>query len=98
MSAYDRYKSTAAAFERQRQARDEADAHWHSDSWVYWTQQNVPPKDPRWLPAWLSTHDKLPASARNPKEQREARLDALKDAFYDAARRAALQRFNLGRS
>ena len=92
MSAYDRYKRQAASFERQRQERNEADAHWHSDSWVYWTQQNVPPADQRWMAAWLSTHDRVPAGARNPKEQRERRVDELKDAFYDAARKAALRR------
>jgi len=92
MSAYARYKATAAALERQRQERNEADPHWHSDSWIYWTQQNVPPADPRWMPAWLSTHDRVPADARNPKEQREHRADELKDAFYDEARKAALRR------
>lgn len=89
-----RYRQKAAALEKERQARNENDAHWHCDMWVYWTQQEVPPKDPRWMPAWLSTHSNLPALARNPNEQREARLAALKDALYDMARRHALRRLN----
>lgn len=91
MSTYARYKANIAAVHAAISARNEADAHWHGDMWVYWTQQEVPPQDSRWMPAWLSTHDasQLLPNAKNPKEQREARLAALKDAFYDEARRKA---------
>jgi hypothetical protein len=89
MNTRERDKLTAA--HRALEARNMADAHWHADTWVYWRSQNVPPRDPRWMEAWLSTHspsDLFP-NARNPREQREYRLAQLKDAYYDSARQLA---------
>jgi hypothetical protein len=89
MNARERDKLTAA--HRALEARNEADAHWHADTYIYWRAQSVPPKDPRWMAAWLSTHSitELFPNARNPREQREYRLAQLKDAYYDSARLAA---------
>jgi hypothetical protein len=86
-----RRRAALASAHQQLTERDEADAHWHADTWVYWQAQNVPPKDPRWMEAWLSTHSpsQLFPAARNPKEQREFRAACLKDAFYDSARLTA---------
>jgi hypothetical protein len=86
-----RQRAALASAHRQLAARDEADAHWHADSRIYWMQQEVPPRDQRWMEAWLSTHSpsQLFPAARNPKEQREYRAACLKDAFYDSARMAA---------
>jgi hypothetical protein len=83
-----RQRDVLSAAHQQLSERDEADEHWHCDMYVYWTQQSVPPKDQRWMEAWLSTHSpsELFPAARNPKEQREFRAACLKDAFYDSAR------------
>jgi hypothetical protein len=86
-----RQRDALRAAHQQLSERDEADEHWHCDMYVYWTQQSVPPKDQRWMEAWLSTHSpsELFPAARDPKEQREYRAACLKDAFYDSARLAA---------
>jgi hypothetical protein len=86
-----RQRDALRAAHQQLSERDEADEHWHCDMYVYWTQQSVPPKDQRWMEAWLSTHSpsELFPAARDPKEQREFRAACLKDAFYDSARLAA---------
>jgi hypothetical protein len=86
-----RWRAAHTAAHQQNAARKEADAHWHSDMWVYWTQQETPPADQRWMEAWLSTHSpsQLFPRARNPKEQRDYRCACLKDAYYDSARMTA---------
>jgi hypothetical protein len=86
-----RQRDALRAAHQQLSERDEADEHWHCDMYVYWTQQSVPPKDQRWMEAWLSTHSpsELFPAARDPKEQRDFRAACLKDAFYDSARLAA---------
>jgi hypothetical protein len=86
-----RNRDALTAAHQQLAEKNEADLHWHSDMWVYWTQQEVPPADPRWMEAWLSTHSpsQLFPRARDPKEQREHRAACLRDAFYDSARQAA---------
>jgi hypothetical protein len=87
----DRQRAALTAAHKQIAERNEADVHWHADMWVYWTQQEVPPKDQRWMEAWLSTHSpsQMFPAARTPREQREYRAACLKDAFYDSARMTA---------
>jgi hypothetical protein len=59
MSMYHNAWKRAAAMAQAIEVTNRNDSHYELDMWIYWSKQDIPPRDPRWMEAWLQSHPNL---------------------------------------